>query len=108
MDYESVATFVGVSVPLMTIAGSAVAFVVKQFSEAKQQRKERFFHLMALIDGPGTIAQKVAAVYQLRDFPEHKDFVVRFCNSQQENVTGEAGASLVDEMKRTAAFMESN
>lgn len=76
-------SFVGIVVPLLTIAGSAVAFVSKTFGDAKESRRKQFFDLMALIDTNGSIASKVAAVYQLRYFPEHKDFIVRFCQRRQ-------------------------
>jgi hypothetical protein len=98
-------TLFGIIVPLVTLAGSAVAYVVTLFQDASSKRRERFFELMHYLDGPSTIASKMAAVYQLREFPEHGDFIVRFCEAQQTNVTGAAAPLLVQEFEATRAFM---
>lgn len=101
-------TIGGFAVPLLGLAGSAVAFVVKLFRDAKEAREQRFFALMQLIDGQGTIASKVAAVYALRKFTEHRDFIRRFCESQTENIAGSDTAAkiLKDELSRTAEAMK--
>ena len=90
-------------VPLIALAGSSVAYVIKLFLDRIDKRRDRFFDLMKLIDGKESIALKVAAVYELRQFPEHKDFIVHFCETQSKNVTGvDSGAkSLIAEMHRT-------
>lgn len=101
-------TIVGFVVPFLGLAGSAVAFVVKLFRDAKERRENRFFEMMQLIDGQGTIATKIAAVYALRDFREHREFLVRFCETQSENITGgdTAVALLKSELKLTAEAMK--
>lgn len=99
-------TSIGVIVPLLTIAGSSVAFVYKTYRDARQDRRKQFFELMDLIDNKGTIAAKTAAVYQLRFYPEHKDFIIRFCDAQGENITGPESATriLSAEMRATRHF----
>ena len=91
-------TLVGVVGPLVTLAGSALAYVVKLYQDKRDRRRREFFELMQYIDGPNTIATKVAAVYSLRQFPEHEDFIVRFCDNQRGNVTGVAAQILVTEL----------
>jgi hypothetical protein len=100
-------TLLGFAAPLMTLAGSAVAYVVKLYLEARERRRGYFFELMGRIDASAPIAGKVAAVYELRRFPEHRDFIVRFCTLQQSNVTGEGAGSLIAEMQATAEFFRS-
>src|SRR4051794_20581396 len=94
------------AVPLFGLAGSAIAYVVQLFQGAAERRRKRFFELMTHIDGPGTIAAKVAAIYALREFKEHREFVIRFCRTQQANVTGPATAIIIDEMQHTLAAVD--
>jgi hypothetical protein len=72
-------TLVGFAAPLIALAGSAVGYVVKLYQDAANKRRSRFFELMEYIDDKNRpIATKVAAVYELREFPKHKEFVIRF------------------------------
>jgi len=48
---------------------------VKLYLDRAERRRKDFFKLMDLIGGQGSIANKVAAVYELRRFPEHKEFI---------------------------------
>jgi uncharacterized protein YjbI with pentapeptide repeats len=59
---------------------------------------------MVYIDQRGTIASKLAAIYQLRDFPEHSEFIVRFCRANLENVDGQGADILKAELKQTIEF----
>lgn len=98
-------TLLGFAAPLIALAGSAVGYVVKLYQDASVRRRDQFFELMAFIDSKDRpIATKVAAVYRLRDFPEDKEFIVRFCQSQRENIQGDAARLLRDEMDATAQF----
>lgn len=100
----SLTEIVGVVLPLLAIAGSAVAYVVKFYSERSDIREQRFTALVSRIDEPGAMASKVAAVYEMRQFPEHRDFIVRFCRTQQGNVSGSGAALLEAEMQQTAEY----
>jgi hypothetical protein len=90
------------AVPLVGLAGSAIAFVVKLFQDATERRHRRFFELMTHIDGSGPIAAKLAAIYALRDFGEHAEFVERFCKSQRDKVVGGNSEAIVAELDKTA------
>jgi hypothetical protein len=48
--------------PLIALSGSAVAFVAKQYLDAKERRRAQFFELMQYIDSDRPMATKVAAV----------------------------------------------
>ena len=94
----------GFAIPLLGLAGSAIAYVVKLFQDARERRHARFFELMNFLDGEGTIAAKLAAIYALRNFPEHRAFIIRFCETQHNNIDGPGHVvqSLRDEFLRTA------
>jgi hypothetical protein len=100
-------SLVGAGVSLVTVAGSAVAYVVKLYLDRSERRRQAFFELMKMIDSPAPIAQKVAAVYRLREFPEDRDFIVRFCKTQRDNIKGPATEPLQIEMDATRQFFES-
>ena len=100
-------TLVGFAAPLIALAGSAVAYVVKLYEDALNKRRNQFFELMQFIDSERPIATKMAAVYELRRFPEHRDFIVRFCGEMaRTNVSGIGAQVLVSEMNHTREFME--
>jgi hypothetical protein len=98
-------TVIGFAAPLFALAGSAVGYVFKQYLDAGEKRRSQFFELMKFLDSPSPIASKMAAVYELRKFPEHKDFIIRFCDSQQGNITGTGAQILAAEFKQTRDFM---
>jgi hypothetical protein len=100
-------------VPALGIAGSGVVYVINLWRDSAERKRRHFFELMEFIDGPGTIATKVAAIYQLRNFPEHKDFIIRFCETQRDNVlaaNSKVGAvaveSLIAEFDATRDFLK--
>ncbi|WP_155799966.1 hypothetical protein [Porphyrobacter sp. AAP82] len=94
----------GFAAPLIALAGSAVALVIRQYYEAKQRQRDEFFALLDRFDNPNTgIFCRLAATYRLREFKEDRDFLLRFLELQQKNVEGgkDAVALLVGEMKLT-------
>jgi len=99
-------TLLGFAAPLITLAGSSVAYVVKLYQEAADRRRNHFFELMEFIDSDRPIATKTASIYELRRFPEHKDFVIRFCKTQATNITGPSAPLLAAEMNETRAYLE--
>ncbi|KQW59941.1 hypothetical protein C6558_29310 [Ensifer sp. NM-2] len=102
-------TLLGFAAPLIALAGSAVGYVVKLYQGAAARKRDQFFELMAFIDSHDRpIATKVAAVYRLRDFPKDRNFIVRFCRTQRENIQGSAAQSLREEMDATALFFQNN
>ena len=99
-------TLLGFAAPLIALAGSAVAYVVKLYQDAAQRRRDHFFELMKFIDSKEPIAAKVAAIYALRDFPEHQDFIIRFCKTQKNNIVGPGSPGLAAEMDATLKYFE--
>ncbi|HLZ74021.1 hypothetical protein [Phenylobacterium sp.] len=60
---------------------------------------------MQFIDSDRPSATKMAAIYELRRYPEHRDFIVRFCTTQSANVSGVGAQILIDEMAQTRDAM---
>jgi len=52
-----------------------------------------------MLGSSGSIAAKVAAVYQLRRYREYGDLLERFCREAQTDVTGDGAQFLIDEPK---------
>lgn len=98
-------TLIGFAAPLLALAGSAVAYVIKLYRDAAETRHKRFFELMTYIDGQGPIAANVAAIYALREFKEHREFIERFCATQRNNTSGAAAQILIAELDYTAEAM---
>ena len=96
-------TLIVTAIPLFGLAGSAIAYVVKLYQDAAERRHRRFFELLQYIDGGGPIAAKLGAVYALRGFPEHAEFVARFCITQREQIVGDNSQALITELNLTAA-----
>jgi hypothetical protein len=105
-DIPGWAALLGVATPLVALAGSAVAYVLQLYRDAAEKKRTAFFDLMAIIDDKERpIASKMAAVYELRHFKAHKDFIVRFCKVQQTNISGPSANILRDEMRLTEEYL---
>jgi hypothetical protein len=93
-----------VAVPLLGLAGSAIAFVVRMYFEAAEKRRELFFRLIADFESRDTqLFTRVAAAYRLREFKEHKEFLLRFLEPQLRTLGGEPAALklMTDELNLT-------
>lgn len=95
----------GVVVPLLALAWSAVFYTLARHREVRHQEYQRFFQIMDHLgqDG-GSIASKMAAVYELRKYPQYAEVIINIC--EKAEITGEAADMLRDEMRATAEFMK--
>jgi len=91
---------------VLTLAGSAIAYFMKLFLERADRRHAEFLKMVDYIDGKDPLAKKLAAIYLLRTFPEHRDFVIRFCDHISPNIIGGAAAQMQTELALTKAHME--
>ncbi|MGP0061832.1 MAG: hypothetical protein ACLPID_21420 [Beijerinckiaceae bacterium] len=99
-----IAAILSVSVPLCALAWSAAAYVRLRQSEIRRERYERFFEVMEHIGSKGgSIASKVAAVFELRRFPEYQEVIIRLF--ERVGVEGDAAPMLKSEMDLTADFL---
>lgn len=93
-------------IPMVTIAGSAVAYLVRLNLDAKIRRRDDFYAIMEMLDSNSPLASKLAAIYRLREFPEDRAFVVRFCNSLRGNISGPATEALIRELDATVGYFD--
>ena len=96
---------IAVLIPLLSIGGSAIAYVVKLYIDRADRRKAELFEMMTKIDEGAALATKLAAIYQLRSFRSDRDFVIRFCESVESHSRGDASAPLQSELRNTAEFL---
>ncbi|MCP5387667.1 MAG: hypothetical protein H6916_12765 [Novosphingobium sp.] len=90
--------------PLASLAWSAWQYVAIQKREEARQRFDNLFRVMEKIgEQGGSIAAKMAAVNELRKYPEYKDLIVRLCNDAAPRVVGENASMLRREFELTAA-----
>jgi hypothetical protein len=95
----------GIVIPLASLAWAAGFYVLTRRREVHFQEFERLFKVMDhLGQQGGSIASKMAAVYELRKYPEYKDVIIRMC--EQTETVGSAGKMLKDEMLMTAEFLK--
>ncbi len=90
---------IAVILPVITLSGSAVAYIVKLFLDLADRRRTHFLQLVGLLDQQGTLAGKLAAVYQLSQYRRHKDFLIRFFENRDTIVDGTSGEVLKEEMR---------
>ena len=97
----------GVVLPLATLAWAAVYFVLNWRGELKHKRYQKFFELMELVGKQdSSIAGKMAAVYEMRKYPEYSDVIIRLCIDAQ--IHGHAKELLEREFDLTAKHFGSS
>lgn len=97
----------GIFIPLATLSWSAWQYVALQKRNEQQRKFDNLFRLMDKIgESGGSIAAKAAAVYELRNYPEYGEVIVRFCNDAIPYVSGDSAQILQNEFRFTAAYFE--
>jgi len=93
-----------ISAPLCALAWAAVAFVRLRQRELQRDRYQRFCEVMdQLGQRGGSAASQMAAVYELRKFPDYGDVILRLFD--QVEVDGHSAPMLKSEMALTADFI---
>ena len=54
----------------------------------------------------GSLAAKAAAVYELRNYPEYSEVILRFCSEAINYVGGDASQILTTEFQHTIDYFE--
>ncbi|MEM9494778.1 MAG: hypothetical protein AAGA09_02150 [Pseudomonadota bacterium] len=91
----------GLVLPLATLAWAALFFVITWRGELRHKRYEKFFALMDRVgDSNSSILGKMAAVYEMREYDEYKEVIVRLC--QNVEIKGDAKHLLDRELDLTA------
>ena len=90
--------------PLFALAWAAVQYVLTQKREQKHREYERFFDIMRKFGASdSTVPGNMAAAFELRQFPQYGDVIIRLC--EEAPMVGGTAAMLNGEMARTAEFL---
>ena len=106
-EFSQWTALAGIAISMLTLAGTAFAYVVRLYLDRSDRHRDQFFELMKFLDNnQAPIAGKIAAVYHLRSFPKHRDFIIRFCQSAPQFVSGNATQPLLSEFEATRQYFE--
>lgn len=91
----------GLVLPLVTLAWAALFFVMTWREELRHKRYQKFFDLMDKVGArDASIAGKMAAVFEMRNYPEYREVIIRLC--RDAGIEGEAKELLEREFDLTA------
>ncbi|WBH16873.1 hypothetical protein [Sphingomonas radiodurans] len=101
-------TWAGVVLPLSALAWSAWQYVAIRKREEARHRFERFFKLLDLIgsDDQVSLHSKVGAIYELRNYSEYSEVIVRVCGDSKDRVSGSLAFMLQNEFTKTIEYFE--
>ncbi len=98
-DIGTIATILSLLVAVGVLAFSALRYVTVRRDELRNQRYERYHHLLRTISSGSDAAGQLkrvsqrAYIYELRHFPEYKHLTIRLVRSLVEEWRTNSGAS---------------
>ena len=101
-------TYGALLLPLFVLAWSAWQYVALQKKIEKQKRFENFFLVMEKTYKIGEAPAGAAALYELRKYPEYRDFIIRYCNWGISVLTRKEQQFLRNEYQQTLEYFENN
>ena len=94
----------GVVIPLLTLAWAAIVYVRGEQRKIRSQEFEQLFKVMDLIGSDrGNQPSQMAAIFELRNYPNYKDVIVRMC--QNISVSGKSAETIKRELELTSRFL---
>ncbi|RIV83237.1 hypothetical protein D2V17_13660 [Aurantiacibacter xanthus] len=104
--WDQVIAWLGLVIPLMALAWSAVQHVKNQRREQEFREFEKFHALMGTLGTAGeSVLGNMAVSYELRKFPEYSDLIIRALSDI--DVKGSRADMLKAEFQKTIEFLES-
>ena len=92
--------WLGIVLPLFALAFSAYHYLDELKWKRKNEEYRRLFELMDHLGRQeGSIASKMAAAYELRNFQDYQDVIVRLC--EKVEVVGPSTDMLKEELELT-------
>jgi hypothetical protein len=99
----------GLVLPFLALAWSALNWIKIERDKAGQRNFENFYDIILRIHNRDQAAiSQTAAVYQLRNYPEYKDFILNFCDNRQSFFNEPIPPALDAEIQRTADYFRKN
>ena len=79
-SWDQIVAWLGVVIPLFALAWSAFQWIGIQKELQRQKRFERFFAtIMRVHNADRSLISQMAAVFELRNYPEYRELVIRIC-----------------------------
>jgi hypothetical protein len=106
-SWEGWIAWAGVVIPLAALAWSAVNHVIVEKRKAQVDRFEDFLSLLTIINnvkGEVGLYEQLAAAFQLRNFPEYRDILIRVYERHARTTTG--FEKVAEEMNATISFLK--
>ena len=104
-SWDQVVAWLGVVIPFVALAWAAISHVNTQRREQEFREYEKFFIIMKELGSKdSTVPGNLAAVYELRKFPEYKDVIIRLC--EDAPLQGTEAKLLAREMLMTSEFLK--
>ena len=108
-DWQGWLAWAGIVLPLIVIAWTAWRFTDQRREEQKHRRFEHFFSVTDKIGQEGgSILSKVAAIHELRRFPEYSEVIIRMTEEPDIRGSGRPRAILEQEFELTHEVMKRN
>jgi hypothetical protein len=103
--WDQVVAWLGLVIPLAALAWAAILHVRTERREQQYREYQKFFEIMRELGSKeSTVPGNMAAVFELRKFPEYKDVIVRLC--EDAPLEGTATKLLAREMSMTAEYLK--
>jgi hypothetical protein len=106
-SWQEWVAWAGIVVPLAALAWAAVFYTLSHRRDTQHRRFDRFFSVTDKIGQEGgSIMSKVAALYELRRFPEYSEVIVRMTENPDIRGAGRPKEILENEFKLTHDAMK--
>jgi hypothetical protein len=97
----------GVVIPLASLAWAAVMHVRLGQRQARSQEFDQLFKVMELIGShSGNQPSQMAAIFELRNYPNYKNLILRMCDTLPISGSASAVAAIKNELESTAKFLQ--
>jgi hypothetical protein len=100
--------------PLAVLAWSGIGYVKIQSTLGRQREFDNFFQTLERIqNSQGSAIQQRAAVFELRNYPQYKELVLRLCDQAEGTFSGKNDLNyhfgkLMEEFKLTAQHLKNH
>ncbi|MXO73813.1 hypothetical protein GRI40_01060 [Altererythrobacter aerius] len=106
-NWQEWVAWAGIVIPLAVLAWTAWKFTADRSEQRKHRRCEHFFSVTDKIaQSEGSLLSRVAALYELRRFPEYSEVIVRMTEAPEIVGGGRAKAVLQQEFRLTQEAMK--
>lgn len=106
---KSISIFIGIVIPLVSLSFSGIKYIDANQRLANQKTFENFHEIIGRVGGgeKHDIFVSAANIYELRNYPEYRDFSIRMLEDMQKNWAEGYTDVLAKEINLTKAYLES-